>query len=127
MTDQSASNDHSELRHYPRVQAGQVVAVKPLAARQAELEVAAAKVVGLGGLMFESPVQRQKGDLLELTILAGAEPITLQVVVSWCRREDGDLWHVGVQFQDITEVVRTKILDSLMRRVSLEEQIQTEE
>ncbi len=127
MTEQPVNSDHPEHRHFPRIHAGQVVAVKPLTVRQREPQVAAAKVVGLGGLMFESPVRRKKGDLLELTILAGAEPITLKVAVSWCHKEDDHLWHVGVKFLDITEVVRTKILDSLMRRVSLEEQIQREE
>jgi Tfp pilus assembly protein PilZ len=115
--------DQSSARRFPRVNSEHVISVRPLTSTGAAGTVTTSKVVGLGGIMFLYPKRLGKGKVLELTILAGVEPLTIPVKVVWCGKADKGGWQVGVEFQEISENDQDKILDLLMRRVYLEEEI----
>jgi hypothetical protein len=116
-------SEEREIRRFPRIHAEHLISVRPVTGRKSSVEtVTTSKVVGLGGLMFESARRLRLGTRLELSILVGSELIKVTVRVVWCRKE-GETWHAGVAFEDITEKDQDKILDFLMRRVALEEEI----
>ncbi len=109
-------------RKYPRVQSEHVISIRPLTASGKMVTLTTSKIVGLGGIMFESSRSFRVGGKLELTLLAGTELLRLKVRVIWSRKSSGGPWQVGVEFLDITEDVQTKILDLLLRRIYLEEE-----
>jgi hypothetical protein len=113
----------SVTRQYPRVQTEHIISIKPLESSGEAETLTTSKVVGLGGLMFESERRRRNGQILELSLLAGRDLIKVNVKVVWCRKASPGHWQVGVAFQDITEDEQVKLLDFLLRRVYLEEEI----
>jgi hypothetical protein len=112
-----------KTRRYPRVISQNLLSVRPLSGDGEAETVTTSKVVGLGGVMFESERRYPVGRKLEMTILAGTELVKILVKVAWCNKGEGGRWQVGVEFQDITDAEQNKILDLLMRRISLEEEI----
>lgn len=121
MTDQ-----FDKARHFPRVKAEHLISVRPREGEGQGAEVTTTtKVLGLGGLMFEHSQELAAGQRLEIDILTGTELLKLDVRVVWCRPIPHGGWGVGVEFLDPDQETQTKILDSLLRWVYLEEQLET--
>jgi len=110
----------STERRYPRVKSENIISLKPISASMGKKVLTVSKTIGLGGLMFESEKEMTAGENLDMTLLV--ERILTTVRVVWVEKLEEGKWTVGVEFMDINEEDRTRLLDYLMRRVYLEEE-----
>jgi hypothetical protein len=109
-------------RRYPRVRSDNIISLRPVSAPGGKKVLAISKTLGLGGLMFESERKVAVDENLEMSILAGLDLIPTTVRVVWTEKGEREKWAVGVEFLDMSEEDRTRILDYLMQRVYLEEE-----
>ena len=109
-------------RRYPRIESENIISIKHAAAPDEDNVFTTSKVIGLGGVMFESREKTAVGENLEMSLLAGTDLLQVKVRVVWVNESGKERWMVGVEFVDISDEDRTKLLDYLMRRVYLEEE-----
>lgn len=114
----------NKTRRYPRVLSENIISIRKLTGSDQGTTMLTSKVVGLGGIMFETKKRIKVGERLELTLLAGIEALKIIVRVVWAKEIKNNIRQVGVEFQNISEEERTKILDLLMRRVYLDEEVE---
>jgi len=114
--------DKSIERRYPRIRSEIIISLEPVEASRGKEILTTSKTLGLGGLMFESEKKMTAGENLEMSLLAGIDLIRTTVRVVWAEKSEGGKWTVGIEFLDIDEEDRTRLLDYLMRRVYLEEE-----
>lgn len=112
-----------ETRKYPRIRSENIIAVSRLDEHGKNETMTTSKVVGLGGLMFENRKKLKLGERLELSMLAGLELFKVKVKVVWTSKTGEGMWQTGVEFLDISDEEQDKLLDLLMRRVCLEEEM----
>ena len=98
-------------RKYPRIPSKNSVLVRVLGKTEME-GFAKTEILGLGGCMFKSDVELEKGSYLDILIAVHHTVIKAFCKVAYTyRREDG-AWEVGVEFLQITDTDR-KLIETL--------------
>ena len=115
--------DVIEKRKSPRIIVDFVsveVNVLPRAGSEPELqEICPAKNIGESGMLFETPMAFNPGDLLRLTFALPDSPIVIRtdaIVVHAAKRK---IFEIGVQFKDLA-IAEQKLLQHFIARASAE-------
>jgi len=74
------------------------------------------RMLGLGGLMFESEKPLDRGETLQMEIVLGEQKIKTTGVVVYIDRQDAGPWQNGVQFTEISEHDRDTLLGAYLQQ-----------
>jgi hypothetical protein len=105
-------------RRYPRMVAEYVVAYRRQlrGGGESAAQFSRTRTLGLGGLMFESEMPLDHGEVLRLEIVLGEQTIRTTGFVVYVDRQDDGPWRNGVQFTEISENDRDALLGAYLQQ-----------
>jgi hypothetical protein len=105
------------VRRYPRMAAEYSVSFRRSLpdGSQSEPHTSRTRTLGLGGLMFETGIQIDRGESLLVEIALGDHTIVATGTVVYTELREG-LWQIGVQFTALAEDDRDALLGIYLQR-----------
>ena len=106
------------VRRYPRMNAEYVVAYRrqlPDGGLSAP-QLSRTRTLGLGGLMFETDNPLERGETLQVEIVLGDYTVKAAGIVVYVDRQGDNPWQNGVQFSEISEDDRDRLLGAYLQR-----------
>lgn len=106
------------VRRYPRMNAEYMVAFRRRLpdGERAAAQFSRTRTLGLGGLMFETEHPLERGETLDVEIVLGDYTVKAAGVVVYVDRQGDDPWQNGVQFTEISEDDRDRLLGAYLQR-----------
>lgn len=105
-------------RKLPRMYGDFIVAYRPLESAEAANppRLARTRTVGLGGCMFEATSPLQVGERFRIELIIENYTIDTPARVVHVNRRRDDLYHIGVEFTEISEENRGYLLNCYLQR-----------
>lgn len=106
------------VRRYPRMNAEYMVAYRrPLPdGGVGAPQFSRTRTLGLGGLMFETDDPLERGETLQVEIVLSDHTVKAAGVVVYVDRQGDNSWQNGVQFTEISEDDRDRLLGAYLQR-----------